>query len=71
MPNFSGDEALIERALKDLQTAWAATADGWRDQARSDFEREHLVEIEDRLREAARAMRQIQTILREAITACS
>ena len=62
---------LIEKTLKDLQTAWAATADGWRDQARPNFEREHLDEIEARLREAGRAMRQIQTILREAITACS
>jgi hypothetical protein len=71
MPNFSGDEALIEKTIKDLHAAWAATADGWRDQARPDFEREHLDEIEARLREAGRAMLQIQTILREAVTACS
>ena len=71
MPKLSGDEAVIERAVKDLQAAWSATADGWRDQARPDFEHQHLVEIEVRLREAGRAMRQIHAILREAITACS
>ena len=66
-----GDDALLEKALKDLAAAWDATADEWRDEARTDFSDQHLHELEARTRLAVRAIRQMDTLLKEAIHQCS
>ena len=71
MPAVNGDDGLLEKALADLRGAWAATAETWRDQARADFEREHLEEIEQRTRQAVRAIRQMDTLMREAMRQCT
>ncbi len=71
MPSVMGDDALLEKALKDLAVAWDATADGWRDEARTAFADQHLHEMEARIRLAVRTIRQLDTLLKEAITQCS
>ena len=71
MPNVSGDDALLDKALRELSQAWSATSDGWRDQARTTFAETHLQEIEKRARLGARAIKQLEALLSEAMRQCS
>lgn len=71
MPSLMGDDALLEKALKDLAAAWDATADGWRDEARTDFAEQQVQELEARTRLAVRTIRQMDALLKEAIHQCS
>ena len=71
MPNLSGDDALLEKAIKDLHAAWDAAGEGWRDRARDDFKDQHLDALEAEVREAARAMRELQVLIGEAVRSCS
>jgi hypothetical protein len=71
MPVLSGDDALLEKALKELLVAWDATSDGWRDQARVDFAHDHLDPLMARARQAAGAIRRMDTLLREAVQQCT
>lgn len=70
MPGVMGDDALIAEALRRLGQAWSATADGWRDQAREEFARLHLDGIEQRAREAARAIKRVETLIAEVDRQC-
>lgn len=70
MPGGTGDDAVLEQALRDLMDAWKRTEDRWRDSARSDFERECLAEIHQRATLATRAIKQLEQLLREAMHAC-
>lgn len=71
MPALTCDDALVEKALKDLQVAWDGTAESWRDQARTDFATDHLDPLITRAREAAVAMRRMDTLLRDAVQQCT
>ncbi len=71
MPSLSNADALIEKAVKDLDHAWDASAETWRDQARTDFATLHLEPLEARARQAAGAIRRMDTLLREAIRQCT
>ena len=71
MPSASGDDGLLEQALADLKIAFDATAETWRDQARDEFAQHHLAEIEVRVRQAVRAIRQLDNLSREAVRQCS
>ena len=70
MTAFSGDDALLSRALKDLEAAVAATAGDWRDSTREDFARTHLEPIAARTREAGKALAQLATLVQEAERRC-
>jgi hypothetical protein len=37
MSRLSHSEIILSAALKDLQRAWAETAEGWQDVARAEF----------------------------------
>lgn len=71
MPALTCDDALLEKAVKEIRAAWDATADTWRDQARSDFATDHLDPLEARARAAAGAVRRMDTLLREAVRQCT
>ena len=71
MPSVSSDDAVLERLRQELRVAWAATAEDWRDQTRDDFHAEHLAEIERRVDESARAIRQLQNLVRDTVRACT
>ena len=71
MPTMSSDDAVLEKLRHELAIAWEATAEDWRDQARRDFHEEHLAEIERRVDESARAIRQLQALFRDAVRACT
>jgi hypothetical protein len=70
MSLVSGDDALLEKSLRLLLTAWGETASAWRDQARSDFQDLHLAGIEDRARQAIRSIRAMQTLIDEVERQC-
>jgi hypothetical protein len=71
MPGASGDDAVLESALKDLMSAWHATQDRWRDSARADFEREFLEALHARAKLAVRAIKQVEGLMRETMQSCS
>ncbi len=71
MPALTCDDALVEKALKDLHVAWDGTAESWRDQARTDFATDHLDPLTIRAREAAAAIRRMDAILRDVVHQCT
>ncbi len=70
MTHLSCDYALVEKALSDMRAAWDASGAGWRDQARHDFAHDHLEPIELHARQAAEAMRRLDSLLRDAVRQC-
>jgi hypothetical protein len=71
MPVLTCDDALLEKALKELRVAWDATGEGWRDQARADFANDHLDPLMARARQAAGTIRRMDAILRDAVQQCT
>ena len=66
-----GDEAVLDRAIHELIEAWAVSAEGWRDQARTDFGREFLDQIEWRTRQALRSLSDLSALCAEAQRKCT
>jgi polyphosphate kinase len=65
MKGSGGNGAILAKAMKDLRTHWEATERTWRDQARSDFDREIIQEIVPLAIQASNAMQQIEELLRQ------
>lgn len=65
------DEAVLDRAIHELLEAWASTAEGWRDQARLDFDREFVDPITWRTRHALRSLGDLSALCAEAQRKCS
>jgi hypothetical protein len=65
-----GDEALLEKALRDLADAWRAAEEGWRDAARDGFHREFLAPLEARAGYAVKTLQQFATLIEEAERTC-
>ena len=66
----TGNEAILARALDDLNRHWEATALCWRDRAREDFEKTYLSDLRTAILSAQRAMRAIGELLERAISEC-
>jgi len=66
-PRFGGDDDLIEGAIRDLEAAFAAAGELWRDQSREEFAQNQLEPMLQRAREAVRTIREIEAILRDAV----
>lgn len=71
MAKVRGNGAQLDQALRDIGHAWGNTADGWRDQARQDFDDHHYRELDLRARHAVRAVSMIEDLLREAERECT
>lgn len=71
MSGPGADEEVIDRALRDLREAFAATADGWRDAAREEFDRDHLRDLEWRAKHASRSLGELTQLCAEAVRRCS
>ena len=71
MPTMSSDDAVLEKLRHEWRLAWEATAEDWRDQTRHDFHQQHMADIERRVDESARAIRQLQALLRDLVQACT
>ena len=70
MSSPAADEASLDRALRGLNEAWLATSDGWRDGARSEFDRDHLSEIQSRGRLALKSLGELTQLCAEALRRC-
>jgi uncharacterized protein with NAD-binding domain and iron-sulfur cluster len=66
----TGNEAILARALDDLNRQWEATAFYWRDKARDEFERTYLQDLRTAVLGAQRAISAIGRILEQAISEC-
>jgi hypothetical protein len=70
MSEVMGDDALLADALRHLLESWAMTSEAWRDQARRDFQDQHLLGIEDRTRMAAKAVKLMETLISDVRRQC-
>jgi len=71
MSRLSHSEIILHAALNDLQRNWAATAEGWHDAARAEFEAVHLRELFLTAKVAADAMGEISRLLEQAVRECN
>jgi hypothetical protein len=71
MSRISHSEVQLASALKDLQRDWALTADGWSDEARTDFEEKFLRQLISATKTAADAMGEISRLMDRAVRECS
>jgi hypothetical protein len=58
-----GNAGLLTKALKDLIVKWEESGNAWRDQARTDFDKEFLQQIIPAVRGASRAAQEIENLL--------
>ena len=70
MVRLSGCEEILAGALSDLDKKWQATAEGWRDKARAEFEKEHLEELQATVKKAQHAMAAMDELLRQVMREC-
>ena len=66
-----GNDAIMAKALKDLQAHWEQTRTVWNDDARTDFERDHLSGLVPAMKTATMAIQRIEEVLRRARKECS
>jgi len=69
--HLSGSEAILAKAMEDMDKAFANTGSAWRDNARDEFEKIHLDEMRNAIRSARYAMRNIDELLRQVSKDCS
>ncbi|MEK7465963.1 MAG: hypothetical protein AAB074_00995 [Planctomycetota bacterium] len=66
-----GNDAIMAKALKDLQAQWEQTRTVWNDDARNDFERDYLAGLFPSMKTATTAIQRIEEVLRRARKECS
>ncbi len=66
-----GNDAIMAKALKDLQAHWDQTQIVWNDSARADFQRDHLECLVPAMKSVTSAIQRIEEILRRARKECS
>ncbi len=71
MPRFSANDVILHKALEDLMKKWDRTAAVWRDDARRDFEKNYLAELEPKVKAACNAMKSAYGLLRRIERECS
>jgi len=71
MLRFSSNDAILHKAMEDLMKSWDQTAPAWRDQARQEFEKDYLEELEPAVRGACNSMKDIYNLLRRVKKECS
>ncbi len=70
MSSPSADEATLDRAMRELTDAWQISGAGWRDAAREEFDRDHLVDILWRGRQGMKALGELSALCSEAMRRC-
>ena len=71
MHGLNSSDRLVINALKDLQRQWEETAAQWRDQARADFEKDYIQDLQPLAKSAIAAMGEIDRMLKQAMQECS
>lgn len=66
-----GNDAIMAKALKDLQAHWDQTQTVWNDAARSDFQRDLLDPLVPAMKSVTSAIQRIEEVLRRARKECS
>jgi hypothetical protein len=71
MRTGDGGEEALDGALRELLDAWQATADGWRDAARSEIDQQHIEPLRVQAKQAARSLAELSRLCRDAVRRCS
>jgi hypothetical protein len=71
MRRVSHPELRLTSARSDFQKAWRASAAGWRDGARAQFEKEYIDELMVTARTTATAMAELTNLLKRVMRQCS
>ena len=71
MSGIGSNSVILVKALNDLVVQFEQTGGSWRDQARTDFDKEYIGEIAAAVRTASRAAQEIEEILRHVMKECS
>ena len=58
-----GNASLMAKALKDLLVQWDSSSTSWRDQARTEFDKDFLQQLIPAVRGASRAAQEIENLL--------
>ena len=67
---LSGSEEILAGALTDLNKKWDNTALGWRDKARTEFEKEYLDELQLTAKKALQGMAALDELLAHVMREC-
>lgn len=70
MFSLSDSESILKKAMTELELHWQNTGAHWNDNARVEFEKEHIETILLAAENARRAMRNVDLVCREAVRDC-
>ena len=68
---MSAGSARLQHAIKTLREQWEATREQWSDSVSRDFEKNHLVPLEQQVNSALRGMDKISEVLNKVRHDCS
>ena len=71
MPRISQPEQMLLSALNDLEKDWQIAISDWRDQAKQNFEKAYVNELQPAGRTAATAMTELTLLLRRVVRECN
>ena len=71
MSQIGHNEIILASAIKDLHRDWAVTAEGWRDVARAEFEKDFVEVLLSAAKTAAGAMSEISRLMDQAVRECT
>jgi hypothetical protein len=70
MPRISHAEQMLMGALNDLERDWQFARIEWRDQARENFEKDFLNELQPAGRIAANTMGELTQLMKRVVREC-
>jgi hypothetical protein len=68
---MSAGPARLKHAMKTLRENWDVTKTQWADSSSRDFEKNHLVPLEQQVNTALRGMEKLQEVLQKVRHDCS
>ena len=67
---MSAGSARLKHALKTLREHWEATREQWRDGVALDFEKNHLIPLDQQVNNSLRGMEKISEVLQKVHHDC-
>ncbi|MBM4047460.1 MAG: hypothetical protein FJ279_20330 [Planctomycetes bacterium] len=71
MLRLSTNDEVLHQAMDEMLKRWSNTASGWRDEARREFQKEYIDELDPAVRGACTAMKSLYALLRKVREECS
>jgi hypothetical protein len=71
MGTMSAGSGRLHHAIRTLRDRWEVTKEKWADQVARDFEKKHLLPLEQQTESAVRGMEQINEVLVKIRQDCS